>query len=134
MTARRQTEEQLRQAQKMEAIGNLTGGMAHDFNNLLGIIIGNLGLAGDRLTSDAEVGEMVKDSLDAAWRGADLTRRQLAFARRQPLRPVQVDVNDLITNTARLLSRLLGEDIEVRLDLAADLCRPAVSPSRKDVD
>src|SRR5205823_9073950 len=86
----------LYQAQKMEAIGNLTGGMAHDFNNMLGVIIGNLDLLRDLRKDDAEVDELTREALDAAFRGADLTRRLLAFARRQPLRPQRVDVNDLI--------------------------------------
>jgi PAS domain S-box-containing protein len=125
VTERRRTEEQLRQAQKMEAIGNLTGGMAHDFNNLLGIIVGNLSLAREQVGNNADLDEMVGEALDAAWRGADLTRRLLAFARRQPLRPAQIEVNDLVGNTVRLLRRLLGEDIEVELNLGADL-RPVV--------
>ena len=79
-------------AREMEAVGNLTGGMAHDFNNLLGIIIGNLDLLRDRQTGDLEADELSGDALDAALRGADLTRRLLAFARRQPLEPVRTDV------------------------------------------
>lgn len=86
VTERWQTESQLQQAQKMEAIGNLTGGMAHDFNNLSGVIVGNLELARATLGEDEELREVVGEALEAAWRGADLTRRLLAFARRQPLR------------------------------------------------
>jgi signal transduction histidine kinase len=71
------SEAQLRQAQKMEAIGNLTGGMAHDFNNVLGVIIGNLDLARERLSPDRELSELVQEAYDAALRGADLTRRLL---------------------------------------------------------
>jgi PAS domain S-box-containing protein len=118
ITDRHRTEEQLRQSQKMEAIGNLTGGMAHDFNNLLGVIVGNLGLARERLGSDEELQEIVGEALEAAWRGADLTRSLLAFARRQPLRPARIDINELVSNTVRLLQRLLGEDIDVSLNLA----------------
>jgi len=116
VTERRNTEQQLRQAQKMEAIGNLTGGMAHDFNNLLGVIIGNLDLARERSGSDGELRELIGEALEAAWHGADLTRRLLAFARQQPLRPARVDINELVGNTARLLRRLLGEDIEIALE------------------
>src|SRR5216683_391509 len=105
VTERRQTEQQLRQAQKMEAIGNLTGGMAHDFNNLLGIIVGNLDLARERVGSNDELREIVDEALEAALRGADLTRRLLAFARRQPLRPVRIDVNELVSDTMRLMRR-----------------------------
>ena len=88
LTERREAEkqrEQLRQAQKMEAVGQLTGGLAHDFNNLLAIIIGNLDLLREIRQDDAVTDELVRDALDAALRGADLTRRLLAFARRQPL-------------------------------------------------
>ena len=97
----------------MEAIGNLTGGMAHDFNNLLGVIVGNLGLAHKRVEGDEELRELVGAALTAAWRGADLTRGLLAFARQQPLLPARIDVNELVSTTVRLLRRLLGEDIEI---------------------
>ena len=123
-------EGQLRQSQKMEAIGNLTGGMAHDFNNLLGIIVGNLDLARERGGSDAELQEMVGEALDAALRGADLTRRLLAFARRQPLRPVRIDINELVSDTVRLLRRLLGEDIEISLELAEKIWPVTIDPAQ----
>ena len=87
LTEREAIEAQLRQSQKMEAIGNLTGGMAHDFNNLLSIIIGNLDFLAERLPGRPELEEFVKAALDAALQGADLTQRLLAFARRQPLQP-----------------------------------------------
>ena len=115
VTEQRRSEERIRQAQKMEAIGNLTGGMAHDFNNVLGVIIGNLDLAATLVSGEA--GELIKDSLEAAVSGAELTRRLLAFVRRQPLRPTRVPVNDLVTGIVRLLRRTLGEDIEIALDL-----------------
>ncbi len=117
----RRMEAQLRQVQKMEAIGNLSGGMAHDFNNLLGVVIGNLDLLCDSEGAGGEILELAKEARDAALRGADLTRRLLAFARRQPLQPRRVDVNDLVTGAVKLLGPLLGEDIEVGLDLGADL-------------
>jgi PAS domain S-box-containing protein len=121
VTDQRRIEAQLRQAHKMEAIGNLTGGMAHDFNNLLGVIIGNLDLLIDSRTDDAEVNELAGEARDAALRGADLTGRLLAFARRQPLRPTSIDVNDVLSTAVKLLSRMLGENIEIALDLAPDL-------------
>jgi len=130
VTERRDTEQQLRQAQKMEAIGNLTGGMAHDFNNLLGIIVGNLDLARERVGSDDEMREIVDEALDAALRGADLTRRLLAFARRQPLRPVRIDVNELVSDTMRLMRRLLGEAIEISLELAETIWPVTVDPAQ----
>jgi PAS domain S-box-containing protein len=130
VTERRRTEDQLRQAQKMEAIGNLTGGMAHDFNNMLGVVIGNLDLARERLGEDEDLREIVSEALEAAWRGADLTRRLLAFARRQPLRPALIDVNALVGDTVRLLHRLLGEDIEVALELGTDIWPVSADPAQ----
>jgi PAS domain S-box-containing protein len=114
ITDQRRVEEQLRQAQKMEAIGNLTGGMAHDFNNLLGVVIGNLDLLRESIAPDHEAQDLASEALEAALRGADLTRRLLAFARRQPLKPEQIDVNALVDGIVRLLNRVLGEDVEIR--------------------
>jgi signal transduction histidine kinase/CheY-like chemotaxis protein len=130
ITEREQTEARLVQAQKMEAIGNLTGGMAHDFNNLLGVIIGNLDILLETRKDDPEVNELGREAVDAAVRGADLTRRLLAFARRQPLQPHRVDLNELVGGMIKLLSRLLGEDIEVSLDPAADIWPVVVDPAQ----
>src|SRR5882724_9321255 len=85
ITERRQIEAELRQAQKMEAIGQLTGGIAHDFNNLLGVMIGNLDLLEEMVTENPMALELQQEALNAGLRGADLTRQLLAFARRQPL-------------------------------------------------
>jgi signal transduction histidine kinase len=126
------TEEQLRQSQKMEAIGNLTGGMAHDFNNLLAIVIGNLDILVDRKKDDGDVKELGGEALDAALRGADLTQRLLAFARRQPLQPRPVDLNALIADLTKLLSRTLGENIDIALDLDPELWPAVVDPSQID--
>jgi two-component system, cell cycle sensor histidine kinase and response regulator CckA len=117
VTQRRRTEDQLRQAQKMEAIGNLTGGMAHDFNNMLGIIIGSLDLAGPLVTENEEASELVQEAIDAAVRGAELIRRLLAFARQQPLRPKRIAPNEPVSSIVQLFRRTLGENIEITLDL-----------------
>jgi signal transduction histidine kinase len=116
----RAVEDQLRQAQKMEALGQLTGGIAHDFNTLLAVIIGNLDLLRGFRADDAELIELTGEALDAALSGAELTRRLLAFARRQPLAPEPVDLADLVGSAVKLLKRMIGGDIDVTLDLAAD--------------
>jgi PAS domain S-box-containing protein len=121
ITRQRQVEAALRQAQKMEAIGYLAGGMAHDFNNLLGVIIADLDMIDGRLTDNPDIVGLVKDATDAALRGADLTRNLLAFARRQPLRPTELAVNAVIGDITRLLTRVLREDVTIALDLSPAL-------------
>ncbi len=130
----REGERRLVQAQKMEAIGNLTGGLAHDFNNLLGIIIGNLDLLraqpGGGITKDPNLEQLTAEALDAALRGADLTRRLLAFARRQTLQPQRTDLNELIDGISKLLRRTLGTDIEIVLNLDPQVWPVNVDPSQ----
>ena len=109
---REQAEEALRQAQKMEAVGQLTGGVAHDFNNLLTIIIGNIGIA-KRGVVEARAERALNNALEGAERAARLTQRLLAFSRLQPLDPRAVDVNRLIVNVADILTRSLGENVEL---------------------
>ncbi len=113
LTSRQKIEEELRQAQKMEAVGQLTGGIAHDFNNLLTVISGNLEMAEARLT-DPKIRVLLREAQDAADDGAKLTGQLLAFGRRQPLNPQLVDVGQLVGSFAALLRRTLGESIELR--------------------
>jgi PAS domain S-box-containing protein len=129
-TERKKLERQLLQAQKMEAVGNLTGGLAHDFNNLLGIVILNLDLLSEARGSDPEIAELSHEAMDAALRGAELIRRLLAFARRQPLRATQTDVNALVTEITRLLARTLGEDISIDLELQPEVWPTVVDPAQ----
>jgi PAS domain S-box-containing protein len=121
ITERRATEAQLRQAQKMQAIGQLTGGIAHDFNNLLTIIIGNLQLLGEGIGNQAPHAGRIADAMWAAQRGGELTHRLLAFARRQPLKPTRASLNIVARGLTDLLRRTLGAAITVRENLAADL-------------
>lgn len=114
VTERKQAEEALRQAQKIEAIGQLTGGIAHDFNNLLAVVMGNLELLQKRLPEDERMARLVESALEGAQRGAALTQRLLAFARRQDLRPAPVDVPALVRGMTDLLQRSLGPTVRVR--------------------
>jgi NO-binding membrane sensor protein with MHYT domain/nitrogen-specific signal transduction histidine kinase/CheY-like chemotaxis protein len=111
----RHSEQQLQQAQKMEAIGQLTGGIAHDFNNLLGIIIGNLDLYTESADGAREGLPLIEAALDAALRGADLNQRLLAFARRQSLQPERVNPTEVLEGMINLLNRAVGERIVVRM-------------------
>ncbi|MBK8907016.1 MAG: PAS domain S-box protein [Rhodospirillales bacterium] len=121
ITERREVEEQLRQSQKMQAVGQLTGGIAHDFNNLLAIVIGNLQLLEERVGDDAKTREYLHDALWSAKRGGELTHRLLAFARKQPLKPVVIDLNEVVRGTTDLLRRTLGGNVCIKESLAADL-------------
>jgi PAS domain S-box-containing protein len=121
VTEQRKTEATLRQMHKLDAIGQLTGGIAHDFNNLLGVIIGDMDFLHPLVQHDKEAVELVEETLATAERGADLTRRLLAFARQQPLDPTQIAVNEQVIEIAALLRRALGEDIRIELELADDL-------------
>ena len=113
LTQRRRAEEQLRQAQKMEAVGQLTGGVAHDFNNLLTVVLGNLQLFEARLGDDDEARRHIATAMRAVRRGADLTQMLLAFSRRQRLAPTAVAVHQLVAGMGELLHRTLGEQIEI---------------------
>ena len=124
LTERLATEAQLRQAQKMEAVGQLTGGIAHDFNNMLTVIMGGLELAMDDEEHSPEAIGSLREALRSAEKGAELTRQLLAFSRRQALRPVALDVSQLLAHMQSMLVRTLGETIEVvvSVDLGVDKC------------
>ena len=113
ITEQKRMQAALIQAQKMEAIGQLTGGLAHDFNNLLTVIIGNLAALQDHRPLDAEVNEFVEPALASARRGVQLIRRLLTFSRQQPLEPQATSIADLIRDLARLVRRSLPESITV---------------------
>jgi signal transduction histidine kinase/DNA-binding response OmpR family regulator len=121
VAAREKAQEQLRHAQKMETIGQLTGGIAHDFNNLLMAVMGNLDLLRKRLPNDPRLHRLVDGAQQGAERGASLTQRLLAFARQQDLRVVPVDLRALIQGMSNLLERSLGPRIALRLDLPEGL-------------
>ena len=130
VTEQRRTEEQLRQAQKMEAVGQLTGGVAHDFNNLLAVIQGNLELLEDMIGVNTELLDPVARATKASRRAADLTQRLLAFSRKQTLQPRFLDLSVLVAGMGELLRRTLGETIEVVAASAGGLWRCEVDPSQ----
>jgi signal transduction histidine kinase/CheY-like chemotaxis protein len=117
VTALRETERQLRQSQKMEAIGQLTGGVAHDFNNILTVLAGGVEIIADGVKHQPGLAQVAKMLNDAVDRGADLTHHLLAFARKQPLRPRLIDINAVVTDSARLLRPTLGEKVEIEARL-----------------
>jgi PAS domain S-box-containing protein len=128
---RMKSEEALRQAQKMEAVGQLTGGIAHDFNNLLTIIVGNIELLQRRLPEDADrLQRAANHAMDATRRAATLTQRLLAFSRRQPLDPKPIDANKLVAGMSELLRRTLGEIIVLETVLAGGLWRTLADPNQ----
>jgi len=130
ISGKRDLEEQLRQSQKMEAVGLLAGGVAHDFNNLLTIINGYSQLLLNHLSPGDSNRSFVEQILKAGDRAAALTRQLLAFSRRQVLQPRVLDLNLLVTGLSTMLQRLIGEDLELRLELASDLGRVNADPSQ----
>jgi PAS domain S-box-containing protein len=123
-------EDRFRQAQKMEAVGQLTGGIAHDFNNILTVITGTIEILAEAVDKDPELATIARMIDEAAGRGAELTQHLLAFARRQPLQPRETDVNALIVDTSKLLRPTLGEHIEIELAFDAAACLALVDPNQ----
>ncbi|MVT63699.1 response regulator [Bradyrhizobium pachyrhizi] len=119
-------ESKIRQAQKMEAVGQLTGGIAHDFNNILTVITGTIDILAEAVTHNRQLTEITALIRDAADRGASLTRHLLAFARKQPLQPSDVDVNALMADTIELLRPTIGDHVDIDFRSAPDLPRALV--------
>ncbi len=132
ITQRIDTESKLRQAQKMEAIGQLTGGIAHDFNNLLTVVLGNIDMLVESLHTNPRMKHVAEVARDAALRGATLVARLLAFARRQALAPRAVDVNALTRNLEDLLRRTIGEAVTVIMKRAPDLWQANIDPTQME--
>ncbi len=130
VTERRQLEQQLLDARRMEGIGRLAGGVAHDFNNLLTAIIGYADLARDDLGDDQAVATQIREIAGAAERARDLTAQLLAFARRQVLRPRLVDVDAVVVDLVPMLTRLIGEDVRIETRLRAGGARARVDPAQ----
>ncbi|HNX97305.1 MAG TPA: ATP-binding protein, partial [Candidatus Aminicenantes bacterium] len=129
---RQKLEQQLFQAQKMESIGQLAGGVAHDFNNMLGVIIGNTEMAMEGMDSTSPAHKALLGVLNAGMRSAGLTRQLLAFARKQAISPKILDLNDTVTGMLKMLRRLIGESIDLVWRPGEDLWRICIDPSQVD--
>jgi two-component system, cell cycle sensor histidine kinase and response regulator CckA len=129
---REKLQAQLTQAQKMESVGRLAGGVAHDFNNMLGIILGYGGIVMEKLHPGDPLRDDVKKIVEAGKRSAALTRQLLAFSRKQPLQPEVVNLNDLLHHFEKMLQRLIGEDIDLQMALADDLAFVLIDPGQFD--
>jgi nitrogen-specific signal transduction histidine kinase len=123
---RRSLEARLRQAQKMEAVGRLAGGVAHDFNNLLTAITGNLTLALRKVSEESPVRRWLAEVDQSAWRAAALTRHLLAFSRQQVIEPKVLDLRTVVDGMESLVARTIGEDVRLRVRLASEPCRVLV--------
>jgi PAS domain S-box-containing protein len=130
LTEKQAAESQIRQVQKMDAVGQLTGGVAHDFNNILTVITGTIGILADAVVDDPQLSAIAKMIDDAAERGASLTKHLLAFARKQPLQPREIDINTLVVETIKLLRPTLGEQIQINSQLAQDAWPALVDPNQ----
>ncbi len=131
ISERKRNEEALASARRLEAVGQLAGGVAHDFNNLLAVIAGNLELAGDRIT-DETARDLLQRALDAAEKGCGLNRRLLSLAKKRTLKPQRLSLNSRVEETAKLLMSTLGEHIAVSIDLAPELWMTLADPGEID--
>ena len=129
---RRRLEHQLHQAQKMESVGRLAGGVAHDYNNMLSVIIGNTELALDKTEPDDLMRQDLNEILDAAQRSANITRQLLAFARRQIIAPEVIDLNETVEGILKMLRRLIGEDIDLSWQAGSGRMPVFMDPSQLD--
>jgi PAS domain S-box-containing protein len=127
------SEQRLRQAQKMEAIGQLAGGLAHDFNNLLGVILGYCELLEAQTAMPEPTREMILEIQNAGESAKKLTQRMLAFSRRQVMQPVIMDLNDTVNLTGRMLGRLIGENIRLKSELGDNLGKISADPSQVEL-
>jgi PAS domain S-box-containing protein len=130
LTQKIAAEEQLRQAQKMDALGQLTGGIAHDFNNVLTVITGTIEILAEEVSDKPDMAAIARLIGEAADRGTELTGHLLAFARKQPLQPRETDINHLIIDSAKLMRPALGEPIEIESMLADSLWTALVDPGQ----
>ncbi|MFP5077044.1 MHYT domain-containing protein [Rhizobium sp. YIM 134829] len=133
VTSRRKAEAALRQAQKMEAIGQLTGGIAHDFNNILAVVLGSLEIARKRVSADERTVRMIDNAIEGARRGAALTQRMLSFARRQSLNPQAIDLSALVAGMHDMLARSLGPRVTLRADVATGLPQVHADPHQLEM-
>lgn len=129
-TSRRQAERQLQQAQKMEAVGQLTGGLAHDFNNLLTVIMGNLNLVESAVDGDEKARQRLLEATEAVQKGSELTKQLLSFSSQQGIEPKEIKVNDLIGRMHSLLARTIGEAVELQLVMAQQNATVLVDPTQ----
>lgn len=132
ITEHRALEEQLRQVQKMEAVGQLTAGIAHDFNNMLTAILGNAQLLQMLMEPDDRLHEYVTQITEAARRSAELTRRLLAFSRKQVMRPETVDLNEIVEDLKLMLRRMIPESIDMQMELSEERVPVTVDPSQME--
>ena len=130
LTEKQAAEAQIRQVQKMDAIGQLTGGVAHDFNNILTVITGTIGILAEAVADKPDLAAIARLIDEAAERGANLTKHLLAFSRKQPLQPTEVDIKGLMLEAAKLLHPTLGEHIEITPILAEDAWAAMVDPNQ----